>query len=243
MRSKQIIFLFVLLALSLGVAAVFAQYYELSQKANVDLNGDGKKESVWVERTDKYKQDYILHIDKYSVQGHLGEGAPENFEIMDIDTRDKYKEVAVHTPGPSDDDEYNIYWYDGGQIREVEQGLGRWPNFTGVGIVYVNDWWDCFWDKTDRYILDEKTHKLIQTKQQYYYVGLNAPVLSSFPIYTTSEAAKQQKGDVAANLRKDSHAIVVLWDPETDCYLIKAEAGVLGWAQYKTMSMMLPSAD
>jgi len=84
------------------------------------------------------------------VKGELSMGGADGFIIIDIDTSDKYKEIAVHTPGPSDDDEYIIYWYDGNSIKEVGR-VSRWPTFPGNGIVYVDDWMG-FWMKRDKCI-------------------------------------------------------------------------------------------
>ena len=188
--------------------------------AQADLNGDGKKEKISLQ----IKEDgpFVLQIAKASVKGRLSYDV-EGFQLVDIDKKDKYVEVAVYTPGPSDDDEYLIYWYDGKAIKEMGH-LERWPTFTGNGVVYVDDW-KGFWKSTDKYVLDQKTRTLKRVPQEFYYVGLETTVGASIPIYETRKSSA-----VVANLQPKSKALILLYSQD-GYYLIKSVTGLVGWVK------------
>lgn len=225
----------------LTFSASWSFAFDIVKSAKVDLNGDGKTEEISISGVTE-SGDFVLSVGRVSIKGTLTAGEADGFTIVDIDTTDEYKEIAVHTPGPSDDDEYLIYWYDGKLIKEVGR-LSRWPKFFGDGIVHVGDWMG-FWSKREKYVLDKKTRILQLVPQELYYVGIEAKVRGSFPIYKT-------RGDstIVANLKPPSKVLILLCDPsptskgETDdyfddyfCdwYLIKSETGIVGWARLKT---------
>jgi len=165
---------------------------------------------------DKFIQDKL----DYSIDG---------FQIIDIDVNDKYLEVAVHTSGPSNDDEYLIYWYDGLNIIRIAY-LERWPTFIGNGIVYVDDW-EGFWTKRDKYVLNKAGRTLDYVPQFAYYIGIMIRVENSFSIYRDIDLKDQ-----VALLSKYSDIELLLcktingeWDDYL--YLIKSESGLLGWAK------------
>jgi hypothetical protein len=150
---------------------------------------------------------------------------------VDIDTSDKYKEIAVHNPGPSEDDEYAIYWYDGKSIKAMGV-LSRWPKLFGNGIVLVDDWMG-FWSKKDKYVLNKKTRGLELIPQEFYYVGAEATVKEIFPIYETRDGST-----IVANLAPKSKILILLCDCSPGeymdkWYLIKSETGILGWTRPK----------
>lgn len=198
--------------------------FDFVKMVKVDLNGDGKVEEVSISIKD---MEFLLKVDKASIKGELN-GEVHGFAIVDIDTTDQYKEIAVHTPGDSDDDEYLIYWYDGKAIKEMGK-LSRWPEIPGNGIVLVNDWMG-FWQKRDKYVLDNKTRTLQLVPQELYYVGIEAAVKESFPIYKTRTGS-----EIVANLKPDSKIFILVCDPspadyDSHWYLIKSETGLVGWA-------------
>ena len=129
----------------------------------VDLNSDGIKEEISIKPIEpvtytEEENNFLLMIDDVTIKGRLEEGLPDGFTIVDINTRDGYKEVAVHTPGDSTDDEFLIYKYDGNSIKEVGR-VSHWPTFYGNGIVLVDEHMD-FWSKKDKYVLQKHSHTL-----------------------------------------------------------------------------------
>ncbi|MGQ9519509.1 MAG: hypothetical protein ACUVTP_05395, partial [Candidatus Fervidibacter sp.] len=62
----------------------------------------------------------------------------EGFYIADVNRSDKYREVVVYTPGPSDDYEHAFFWFDGQRIHKMGH-LMRMLKFLGNGIVLAKD--------------------------------------------------------------------------------------------------------
>ncbi|MCX7829847.1 MAG: hypothetical protein N2445_02130 [Acidobacteria bacterium] len=205
---------------------------DFAKNAQVDLNSDGKVDIVSIATFENGNR-YILSINDSKVDGMFEDGECDGFAIYDIDASDKYKEVAVHTPGPSDDDVYAFYWYDGKTIIKMGE-VSRWPEIKGNGIVLVYDWMG-FWQKTEKYILEKNTRKLVNVPQEFYYVGIEATVQKTFPIYKTRDCK-----EVVANLKEKSKILIVLCDPspknfQKNEYLIKSESKLLGWCNEKTL--------
>jgi len=214
------------------------------KETKVDINGDGKLDEISISVISE-SGDFVLKINEISIKDKVGEEEEvDGFIVVDIDTTDKYKEVAVHNPGPSSDDEYVIYYYDGKRIIEMGR-IRRWPKFLGNGIILVDDWMG-FWSKRDKYVLNNKTRKLDFIPQEFYYVGVEAKVKESFPIYR-----KRESSEIVANLKPDSKILIILCDASPkDCeshyYLIKSETGLIGWAKLKSFQYKLeglPWAD
>lgn len=102
-----------LLTITLVFNIVNAQDLVFSE--TVDLNSDNKDEKIKLEnRDDAY--DFKLIINDKEVFGQFYDGMSDGFLVIDVNKYDKFKEIAVHTPGPSSDDEYIIYWYNGEEI-------------------------------------------------------------------------------------------------------------------------------
>jgi hypothetical protein len=216
--------------------------FTLANSAKVDLNGDGVKDNIAMSRVKssdpQYYAKFALKINGSSVEGELQDSIDaDGFAIVDIDKADKYKEVAVHSPGPSDDDEYFIYWYDGSSIKKVGR-VARWPKFAGNGIIYVNGWVS-FWQNTDKYVLT-KQRTLQLVPQPLHYVGMKCKVKTGFPIYTSKNSKS-----VVANLKTGSQIFVVLGDISgmengNTWYMVRSESNLLGWV---AESNLIPNTD
>ena len=218
----------ILLVAVVGFSTLNAQNFIFS--TTVDLNSDNKSEIVKVENTDN-SYEFRLTINNNEILGKYEDGDTDGFKVIDINTRDKYKEIAVHTPGSSSDDEYVIYWYDGKKIIFMDR-IARWPTFKGNGIVYLDNWVD-FWSSRDKYILDDTNRRLIHIEQFAYYVGVTVKVKKGFVIYKEKDLINK-----VALLSEGSEIMLILCD-KTDkkyfdyTYLIKSKSGLLGWSDFK----------
>jgi len=208
--------------------------------ASADLNGDGKSEEITLTPLARLGgMAFTLTVNGSSVTDRLGDRV-NGFLIVDIDENDRYKEVAVHTPGPSDDDEYFYFWYNGKELHRTGK-VARWPSLLGHGIILVKDWWD-FWERTKKYVLTTG-HALKRLPQEFYWVGVEGPARKGFPIYSTRDSDRVQ-----ANVRPGSKVLVVLCDcsgshPQWQ-YLLKTEHGQLGWVRGTPYGKLdLPVAD
>jgi len=216
--------------------------FQFLKEVEIDLNGDGEKDKISVFDICE-SGEFTLKVNHHSKKGKLNDQI-DGFTIIDLDKNDPQKEIALHTPGPSDDDEYLIFGFDGKSIQEIGR-LSRWPTFLGNGEVLVGDWMG-FWEKKDMFVLDKKSKKLKLLPQEFYFVGQKAKVKVGFPIYE-----KRKESKIVANLQPSETIIILLYDPSerdylSGWYLIKTSKGLLGWARLRAFSEKvegLPWAD
>lgn len=218
----------------------------LLQETQEDLNNDGKLDKISISMV-KGTSKFTLTVNQTKVTGFLGNSPddadfePDGFYIVDIDNSDNYKEIAVHSSGPSDDHVYLIYYYDGKSLQKMGKLYGV-PAFSGNGIVLVENWGG-FWLKKDKYVVEKDTRKLKKVPQEFYYVGVVGKVKESFPIYFS-----RQSNAVVANLQPGSEATILLSDGKEgpkEWYLIKSVTGLIGWARMDALKHLdgLPWAD
>ncbi len=207
----------------------------LMWNAKEDITGDNKPEIIRLVNLGNGK--FRLHINQATVEGRLLEDT-EGFYITDVNRADKYREVVVYSPGPSDDYEHVLFWFDGQRIRKMGH-LMRVPKYLGNGIVLVDDWMG-FWVITRKYVLT-KNRTLIEVPQEFYYVGVTGKVGKPLTLYQTRQGKKP-----LATLRVGSKAEILLSDSK-DWYLVRSENRLLGWARedaiMKAMWSSLPLAD
>ncbi|MBN1414864.1 MAG: hypothetical protein JW973_07175 [Bacteroidales bacterium] len=224
-----------------AITGLQAQLFVFS--AETDLNGNGKAEKIKLEQNE-YPNGFRLWIDDKETINRFNNGEPDGFMLVDIDTKDNYKEIVVHTPGPSDDDEYMVYWFDGEKISLIDFFPG-WPVFNGNGIIYV-DQWNGFWTSREKIVVDKINRVPHWIEQFAYYVGVKARVKKGFLIYKETDLINQ------VAILSDGSEIELLVCDKTNReyfdyrYLIKSAAGLIGWADFNHISENtdgLPLAD
>lgn len=220
---------------------IYAQSFDFKYNTKTDLNSDGVIDEIML-KSNESSNDFVLTINGKKITGNLGDQI-DGMVVVDINKSDKFKEIAVHSPGPSDDDVFKLYWYNGTEIIALNE-LSRWPEFPGNGIVYVKNW-EGFWTSNDKYRLDNTTRKLIHVEQFAYYIGLKITIKKGFKIFKE----KDLKNEVAL-LNDNSEIEIILcdkkgYDYDDYKYLIKSGTGLLGWSNFKSMEgcIDLPMAD
>lgn len=201
-------------------------------RATVDLNGDGKVDTITLKFKDE-STDFSLTVNDTTVNGSM-EWITEGLEIVDIDTHDKLKEIRIYSDNTDDSAQFTLYEYDGKVLRKICFYKGI-PEFTGTGLMYL-DQWQYFWNKIEKYQFNPISHSFNLVAQPYYAVldDDNKIIESTVSVSTTIYLSPNSK-TVVANLRKDSKATIMLATPlkgkdETKwCYLVKASSGVVGW--------------
>ena len=211
-------------------------------KATVDLNGDGTKEQVNLS-LGKDKSNFVLTVGKCKVKSRMPYDI-DGFQLVDIDVKDKSKEIAVYTSGPSDDFEYWIYSYDGKSVKLMGK-LKRWPDFAGHGLVSVRDHVD-FWQKTDTYKLDNQKRALVRVPKELYTV--NVPTVSTGTV--SLNQSKDLRGKTVSCFKKGDKVTVATFyarnNGHTGSYYVKNAQGKGGWissAKIYTTFPSLPVAD
>jgi hypothetical protein len=218
------------ITLLLTITTASGDELDFKWRDSVDLNRDGYREEISVRKVGNDGR-FTLKIGSHQISGRLY-GEIEGFTIVDINKADKYLEVAVYTPGDSEDHEYLIYWYNGRRIAEVGH-LSRWPTFKGNGIVYEKSWMG-FWTIMSKYVL-ASNHTLRNIPQPFYHVGITAGVKNGRSFAIRLKA--QNRAAVVGNLIPGSKIeLLVAKFTETrkgqsdTWFLIKSSSGLIGWA-------------
>lgn len=202
------------LLLTLGAVAE-----EFVTSATADLNSDKAADAISLTNA-RDGTSYTLTVGTARVvetlDARLNERA-KGFQVVDLDRTDRFQEIAVALVGDSSEST-RLYSFDGARINRMAE-LALLPSFHGTGIVYVQSWGG-FWLRTDKYVLNAKTRTL--TPQPFYYVGVEATVLVSLPIY-----AGETKKTIVAHLQPKSRVTILL--NHGDWYLLKSTTGLTGW--------------
>lgn len=185
-------------------------------RLDYDLNGDKKPDKIFYEliknaygNPNKYK----LTVNNTSVEESIDNGLKE-FQIVDIDSKDKYKEIAVEEDGPSDDSATNFYYYDGKALKfvgKVEGHCGNKNSVNGRGKVITNKRTDVLmtWSYMDEFKLDSE-HKLQHITKDFYTSGWNPELkvkkeLTLYKSMTSKESSLLLKpGDVVYLIGTDA---------------------------------------
>ena len=120
--------------------------YPAKTPVAVDLDGDGKVEQVqvWFEGDNNYPTIQIDEIvfgeeNWQQVDYYLSDPWKDEWFLIDTDTTDGYKEIALFDAGPSDDPYTVLLRYKDGNLRYIG-GFTSYPNdakIAGDGIVYA----------------------------------------------------------------------------------------------------------
>lgn len=198
--------------------------YRTEQEYLVDLNGDGKKESLF------YGQGSLLidHKDYRAVMSYRDNPDIDFFFLWDIDPEDGILEIGIWMHGPSSDECTFLYWYDGETLRLAGCIEGPWQKqydsdifFDGEGglqttcrLSILQTWWAPM-----SFCLDEE-HQLVQVPQKLYYpIPIHEEVhaytlLQPVRLYKTMDASSDfeliQAGEQLALLATDNENFVLI---------------------------------
>lgn len=221
----------------LAAPGAHAQEQGLVQSTRADLNGDGKPEAISVKWNENNgSPDFVLTVGSATHRMKVG-AEVQGLSILDVDSSDTLKEVAVHT-GMTDTDSIAILFrYDGKSLKP----MGSVPALTevkGNGII-LSDSWRGFWNSRDKYVVEPKTEKLTLVPQEFYYVGQEATVRESFPI-TQTRSDKKPVAQLAVGSRIQvviATRVPVPGGPHTALvYLVKSSTGLMGWTTSEVLS-------
>ncbi|WP_366928164.1 hypothetical protein [Corallococcus exiguus] len=217
-------------AVLLTGAPASAQNSEFVKSAQVDLDGDGKPDAVSLTAGEDGK--FTLKVGGATLKGDASGNEVPGFQVVDLDTGDKWKELLVQTLGELDDGHrYFVYGYDGKAVRLLGN-VHALTEAKGNGIVLV-DRWMAFWQKRDKYTLDRKAWKLVHVPQELYAVTaepgkeVTATVKKSFPL-TQSRTGSAVLATTAQGSKVTVLAASVPAKGDV-LYLVRSSTGLLGW--------------
>lgn len=91
-------------------------------EGNYDLDLDNKEDSI-ILNLDYTKEDSTIEVNGISFDFHIDTYMEGEVKLVDLDKNDNYIEIACYDAGPSADDIYIFFRYDGKSIKEI----GRLP--------------------------------------------------------------------------------------------------------------------
>lgn len=201
-----------------------------------DLNNDGEEEKI-VLTVDERLGKHTLQVNN-NVIAFSGETIEPTFNIVDINTNDKYKEIAISEYGPSSDYATTFFYYD----NEMLFPMGEIQGFYGPAYSYGEDInWNQVkvdgngkiitqsrgrilqtWFYQDEYRLSEE-HRLVNVPKDLYEMNTEVEVNEEF----TLQKSRTDASD-AITLKKGEKVTIVASDNKEWC-LVENSQGETGW--------------
>ena len=209
-----------------------AQSQELVFSKQTDLNSDKVVDKISLTQNDDMTLTLAIGNAKKNFECEQGDVA--GFKIVDINKNDIFKEIEIIAEGPGGEIFTKLFWFDGKEIYLMNSFKG-YLTIKGNGIVYADNQ-ESFWTRRSKFILDKLTHKLKETPQFAYYVGIeNITVKNYVSIYADENLTQK-----TATLSKNSKITILLCkkhksDENKDIYLIKSKSGLTGWIKYSEL--------
>ncbi len=203
-----------------------------------DLNGDGIAEeiSIQIDGNSFNGTETILTINGLSATSPGGN--PQGyFGIVDINTADSEKEVAVSDIGPSSDNTTGFYRWDGKSIQLIGTTQDTYEaitydgkgGLTALARAMIFDTW--FYDDAFTLGTDHLLHRVDQT----FYARKNAPTDVTATTALTFQTSPTNT-TVSMTLAKGEHATVLGCDNTTWCKLSDLQ-GNIGWLNATTFDL------
>jgi hypothetical protein len=200
--------------------------------SQADLDGDGKPEAISLDAKEDGR--FTLKAGAATVRGSASGNEVTGFTVVDLDSGDKWKEIAVHSVGASDDlHRILLYGFDGKSLKELGS-VNAITEARGNGVVLADRWMG-FWQRREKYALDRKAWKLNLVPQDLYYVGTEATVKQSFPLVRSRTDSAVVANTAPGSKVQVLAAAVTGNEPEAVWYLVKSSTGLLGWTHLKTL--------
>ncbi len=207
---------------------------------SIDLNGDGIKDKINL-KCSQGDREYTLTVNNTKINGS-GDNLDGIMYVADINTKDKYKEIAITESGPSDDSNTYFYYYNGSKLIYMGKvqgnnyslkinGSGKFITKTRGAILQT-------WFYSDEYKLSAN-HKLFHITEKYRKMNT---------IVTVKKPLKLQKSPTDSSpiltLKTGQKIFLTDTDNEKWCAVETAD-GQKGW--FSTSSLLninsIPATD
>lgn len=208
--------------------------FKENNKIQYDLNGDGKKDVIKYERIG---DGFILSVNDKSISSNYYNLA-DSFAIVDIDKKDKYKEIIISDYGPSNDDESAFYYYNGkdiiymgttGALFEGGLGIDGSGKFSAVSRGQILQTW--FFDKF--YTLS-KEHKITLVPVDMYKTYEYPLFLKHSLRLNTNQKNKKQYFTI-----QEGETVKIIGTDDKKWCLIQCKNGKKGYIELKNNSFVL----
>lgn len=202
---------------------------------SVDLNGDSVIEKISIEVKGNAIEGTSTVITASGSSIVFPGTNPEGFfGIVDINTTDHEKEIAVSDLGPSGDPTTGFYRFDGSLLQLVGTVQGTYESieFAGNGTLTTNTRASVLqtWFYTDSFTLGSD-HKLAHADKDLYLidptaVGAHLTMLQDLPLNTDTNEVTG--GTIATTLKKGEKVTFIGCDDVRWCK-VQGATGIAGW--------------
>lgn len=138
-------------------------------EADLDLDGDGKRERVTLAVTKPGA--FRLSAGKVLIEGELP--GVKGFTVLDLDNGDKRREVLVQGEAEGAA-RFRLFRQEGAALQEVPLPPGT-PSASGNGILLSDVPMADGWSRRDKYLYDAKKPGFTEVPQELHAVGLVLP--------------------------------------------------------------------
>lgn len=202
---------------------------------STDLNGDGVAENIAIEVKGNSLEgtNTVISVSASSIT-FPGSNPEGFFGIVDIDTTDREKEIAVSDLGPSGDPTTGFYRFDGSllQLVGIVQGAYETIEFSGNGTITTKTRSILLqtWFYTDLFTLNSN-HRLSDTTQDIYLIDPAVPeahltMLQDLALHTDTNEATATA--IVTTLKK-GEAVQFLGCDEVRWCKVEGATGIAGW--------------
>jgi hypothetical protein len=187
-----------------------------------DLDGNGTPENIVV----LFNPDgwsFTLRINHFSVSGS-GAGLNETFAIVDVDTLDGLREIAVTESG-ADDNVTHFYGFDGSRIFSMGSIEGSGDiRVDGSGLLRARKRGEILqiWSYPTLHRLNPE-HRFERIEMELY--PMNTPVKLKKPL----QLVRSRSNPVPALLLEAGEKAVILSSDDVGWCLVRNSAGATGW--------------
>ncbi len=222
----------IFILLFLNIAILQSQNFVFSAQA--DLNSDNIIDKISLTQNDDMSLTLTVNNIKKNFDFEYDFDEVSGFKIIDINKNDIFKEIEVAAYGPGGEGFLKLFWFDG-KIIHLMNTFKASLTVNGNGIVYADNQ-ESFWIRRRKFTLNKAMHKLTETPQFAYYVGVKNIIVKNYvSIFADENLTKK-----TATLSKNSKIEILLCkkhktDYNNDIYLIKSKSGLTGWIKYSEL--------
>lgn len=221
------------IAFFLAVSSVFL--IAAAAPKPVDLDGDGTPDSIAFE-CHSNGDEFTVTVNGIRYDGR-GESIAGTYAIVDIDSTDGVREIAVPEYGPSDDEATTFLLYRQGKIFKIGKipWRGDTPHVDGSGIIHTMVRGSILhtWFFPAAFTLSRE-HTLRMVEQPLYPMGTKCTVRRSFPL----RASPTDSTIVATPGAGETFTIVA--SDNTRWCVVQTSMGTWGWFELDRYDTVLP---
>lgn len=221
----------------------------LLTSSNEDLDGDGKNDSISLQLPDNNMSERVINdevpsvltVNTTVVKDAFPKDFADGFKIIDVDSTDKFHEIAIHSGFPSSDHHYIIYRYENKSLISlgiINGWINELPNGDKIISTLV---WAGFWHRAEQYTFDSETKIFIPFDYGFetnnssfssYEMNVKATTKQSLTLLVDYDSA-EKTFEVAAGttlfFQREQNEYNLDGSIKESLYEVMGQYGIRGW--------------